>query len=273
MRSFSLNAQDSALLLFALSLLMGQTSSAAGLEEFDKAATKNSEKKQESTYKAKVPRNDDDDCSVESVCDLGNRVVSWFIDLSMQPFLMLAQSSMARMHGSGTESNPGYEKRKPGDRDIPGISLELNYQSAEDSVYGVESKAEFGYGPAAFRVREIHYIQSAPVALLDLRHYHALLRGSFQSSQLNLGLGQIVLDGVNRNSGPSQLVQLTLFPSKNYEVSGIYIQSEINGNYIREYDGSFGIGDGGISVRGGYKVNETGGQTIHGPYLGLSWRY
>jgi hypothetical protein len=251
-----------------------QNIQADSLDEFEKAATKNHEeheKKESGNHSG-----DDDDereCGIDIGCSLTDEIGRFVGDVITAPFRVMAKSSVERTRGSVSESGFEYTKRLPHDRDIPIVELNTAYQAADDSINGVETKAEVGYGPVGLEYRNMNYDQDAPPGHLELSHYHVLLRGSFQTFQLNIGIGRATIDGVNHNSGNSQLAQIMFFPSKRMEFGASYISNQINGNGIREYDGYAGVGLNGFAMRAGYRSNKVGSNEIRGPYLGLTWRY
>jgi hypothetical protein len=248
---------------------------AGDLASFEKAATRQGD---DGNRKRGASQQDgarsSDSCDRSFSCQLVGALVEPVFKLAFLPFALMGSSSLERQSGEKADKPGGLRKREKHDRDIPNLALDFNYQRAEGDIDGVESRVEIGWAPVGLQVKNIHYRQDDPAAALDFTHVHALWRGSFAVGQINLGLGKLMLDGQDYHSGSSSLVQISAFPTRHLavDVSGIF--SDINDNDIAEYDGSVAFGNGrGHALRAGYKVQKTSGETLHGPYLGLSWRY
>lgn len=255
-------------LIFIASLLLSSSHAvfASSLGDFERAAT------QQNTRVDNKDEEDSEECSDEIVCS----IVSGIFNAIFSPlFSSSDESDSERSSRQYDYSEPQADtEHVPGSRDNPMLAADLSYQQAEDHVYGVESRAEAGIGLLGVQVKNLSYRQEEPSTSLSMTHIHLLLRQGFGIARVNAGLGTAMLDGSTHSSGSSWTLQMGVYPSEHVSVEGSYIGNAINGNSVDEYDGSIAFGSKqGYALRAGYKLNQAGGETIRGPYLGFSWRY
>lgn len=265
--------------LLTITLLILPLAARADLGSYEQAATKRQIENPApppSTQKT-APAKDcnDPDNSKNIDCEM-NRLALGVMEglltaIAMIPVAM-AGSSVERESGN---PKTGVDKRHAHDRDIPHLALDLNWHDvdAAQDIRGGEARIEMGKGPLSVEASVLRYRQREPAATLDISHLHLLLRGTAQVAQLNLGVGAVIMHGRDDNSGPSVLAALSIFPTDRLSLDTRWTGGWINGSLSNEYDLALGWGMHGYAVRAGYRYNVAADESLHGPYIGLAWRY
>ena len=94
-----------------------------------------------------------------------------------------------------------------------------------------------------------------------------------ESFQINVGVGSILLNGQNHNSGLSFTAPIFIYPNQTYGFRLYPTWSFINGNEIDDYDGSIEFVHKYYSLRLGYRRSGTNEKVLGGPYVGFTVFY
>lgn len=167
-----------------------------------------------------------------------------------------------------------WELRKKGDPDLPFVRFDLNYQRVRSNIYGWDGRLEGGYGPFALSARHTRYREKDPGDRLYITNIHSLYRISFSPSvELGLGMGAIIMRGEEQHSGFSVTYPLNVYPIRYLGLRFVPTWSWIAGNTISDYDLAASFVYRYCSLRIGYRWLLVGGETIDGPYFGVSVYY
>lgn len=182
--------------------------------------------------------------------------------------------SLARVRGT---DDPFYNQlgfRELGDPDLPYLAADLGFQWVHPDITAIDARAEIGYGPFGFEVRDTHYDEQHPRDNLDVLHLHGLYRISgSRSFQFGLGLGAVVLAGHDTHSGFSLTMPVSVTPWRHWGARLTPTWSWVAGNQINDYDVSVDYIQRLYSLRAGYRTNSVGTESLHGPYVGASYHY
>ena len=218
---------------------------------------------------------DDDDDDDESFLEF---IFGEFIEVIVEVLFMEielgAKMSLARVDGEAEHEIGEVEIRRTGEPTLPFLQYEHNYFKVSSDIDARENGLELGYGPIGFSCRQTDYREKNPSDELTLNHYHLLFRISPSSSgELGLGIGSLVMDGNDDNSGFSITFPIKLYPSDSWGVRFKPTYSWINGNSIDEYDLSLAYTIRYASIQLGYRFLEAGGKELNGSYLGFAVHY
>lgn len=244
----------------AMLCLMASTRGGAGtLAGFEKVATQQSDPPRASV--SRETANDDDDYWPLVVLDIVGDIISYGGRLSLDR----------------VRSDPGFSGISPreiGSPDLPFFRVDLGYQDLESGVEAFDGRLEAGYGPAGLQYRLTHLQQGHTHEQLGLSYIHGLYRISASDAfEFGIGLGQISLDGEARNSGASLTVPINIYPLREVGLRLVPTWSDMNGNSIRDYDGSVAYVKKYFSVRLGYREIQSHQEELRGPYAGVSFHY
>jgi hypothetical protein len=164
--------------------------------------------------------------------------------------------------------------RRAGEALLPFARVDAAYQLVESDVDAWDLRAELGFGPFAVQVRETHYDEGEPDNDLDLVQAHFLWRMTvIKQLEIDAGLGGIVVDGKDTNSGVSGTLPILIHP---WDFIGLEFRpswSSVNDNTVSDYDLSLLAGWRFISARAGYRWTNSGGSSLNGPIFGLAARW
>lgn len=165
-------------------------------------------------------------------------------------------------------------RRRAGEAVLPFVRADAAYQLVESDVDAWDVRAEVGFGPFAVQGRETHYDEAKPDDDLDLVQAHFLWRMTVvQQLEIDAGIGGVVVDGEETNSGVSGTLPILIHP---WDFLGLELRpswGSVNDNTISDYDLSLLAGWRFISARAGYRWTKSGGSSLNGPIFGLSARW
>ncbi len=163
--------------------------------------------------------------------------------------------------------------RAVGEGVIPYARVDGSYNRVGDDIHAADTRVEIGYGPFGFEVRQMHYTESDPDTVLDVKQYHALYRMSAgKYVEIDLGYGRLDLVGVSHNSGGSWTLPILIHPSTRFGIEYRPSWASINGNSVSDQELAISLGDRFWAVRGGYHWLESPADRLSGPFIGLSLR-
>jgi hypothetical protein len=231
---------------------------AGPLGDFEKVATQQSDQQARDRHDA---TNDDDDNWPFVVLDMIGEVVSYG-----------GRLSLARVQGDSDFSQ--LTPREIGSPDLPFFRFDFGYQDLESGVEAFAGRVEAGYGPVGLQYHLTHLRQGSTHEHLDLSYIHGLYRVSPSDAfEFGIGLGQVLLEGEARNSGASVTLPINIYPLREFSIRLVPTWSDINGNSIRDYDGSVAYVQKYFSVRVGYREVRSHQELLRGPYAGVSFHY
>ncbi|UCG59105.1 MAG: hypothetical protein JSU70_06270, partial [Phycisphaerales bacterium] len=126
-------------------------------------------------------------------------------DIFLFSLIQPGRASWARATDDATRlANLDLDAREPGDPLIPFVRFDAAYQDVESDVEALDYRVQVGYGPIGFELNHTRYWEQVPSDRLDIYRLYGLYRLSFGNMiEADLGLGAIILDGDERNTGVS----------------------------------------------------------------------
>lgn len=175
----------------------------------------------------------------------------------------------------GTGPQPPGFLREPGETLIPFLAVDINRQNVESDVTATDVRAEVGWAMFGAQWRHTRFEEKFPSDHLDLDQAHLLYRMSFSPRlETDIGIGVLVLDGNNYNSGSSMTVPIRFRANDWISMEFRPAWGRINGNSISDYDVSVTVTRRHAGLRIGYRdVDSGGGNELKGPYAGVSFQY
>lgn len=162
---------------------------------------------------------------------------------------------------------PAREPREWGEGLLPVVRADTAYQWAGGDVRAVDAAVEAGFGPLAAQFTRRRFEERQPDDEMTLRRWHVLYRMSFGAGvEVDMGLGQLILDREQRTDRFSFTVPLLFHPAPGCGIEFRPAWSED----ISEYDLGLLAGWKFVSLRAGYRWLHDPGETLEGPYAGLS---
>jgi len=168
----------------------------------------------------------------------------------------------------------GVRPRREGEALIPVLRIDVTYQNAGSDITAWDYRFEAGYGPVGFQMRRTVYDENAPAASLEVFEYHALYRMSAGSKlEVDLGVGAMILNGLQSNNGYSVTVPILYHPTDFYGLEFRPVWSSINENDIQDFDLAVLFGWRYASVKAGYRWLRSPHQSLDGPEIGIALRW
>ncbi len=209
---------------------------AGKLEDFEKDATKKQERSagQNSGRGSHADRSDRG--SLFDFLDFSAAVGTIITEGGMNSWDRVA-SEAAITARPRKEGSPPLERRQLGEALIPFVRLDTSYQHVESDIHALDARLELGYGPFAVSARNTHYKEDDPDDRLDVREIHLLYRMSFGNSvEVDLGVGQLTIDGKGKNSDISFSLPILFHPKEWLGIEFRPAWAHINENAIQDYD-------------------------------------
>lgn len=169
---------------------------------------------------------------------------------------------------------PGF-LREPGETLIPFFAVDVNRQNVESDVTATDVRAEVGYAMFGAQWRHTRFEEKFPADRLSMDQAHLLYRMSFSPRlETDFGIGVLVLDGNNYNSGSSMTLPIRFRVNHWISMEFRPAWGRINGNQISDHDISVTLTRRHAGLRIGYRdVDSGGGNELKGPYAGVSFQY
>lgn len=172
--------------------------------------------------------------------------------------------------GYGGEGGDRGDARENGELLIPYLRADMAYRPVDDDVIAREYQFELGYGAFAIHYNASRYEETDPPDKLDLRYVFGVYRMSlFSGSELDLGLGELVVNGNEDHSYTAFTMPFRIQPDQRigFEFRPIWASN------INDYDAAVLVGGQYLSLKAGYRWVETYGQSLNGSYIGVSLHY
>ena len=167
----------------------------------------------------------------------------------------------------------GLSPRKKGEALLPFIRLDTGFQYVDSDIDALDFRLEVGAGPFGAQFRQTHYDERIPVDELDIKQWHLMTRMSAKYLEVDLGLGSMIIEGNNTNSGFSFTLPILFHPKDFAGVEFRPAWAFINDNTIQDYELTLSLGWQYISFRIGYRWMCSPHVSLSGPLAGLSLRY
>lgn len=171
--------------------------------------------------------------------------------------------------------------RTSGEAKIPHARFDVSYQRISANISAKDFRLTLGYGPFAFQINQTQYSEKKPDDTLDLTRVYLAYRMAFSLTQLDIGLGRMTINGNNT----TQKLYFTM-PIR-FHISA-YIKREFKldwrsnigvefkpawTNSINDYDLGFFYDFRYMSIKTGYRWLSAGGESLNGPYAGITLYY
>lgn len=162
---------------------------------------------------------------------------------------------------------PGFTTRQWGEGLIPYVRTDAAYHWVESDVYARDFSMEAGFGPMAFRFNRTGYEEDHPDDDLTVTRLYGVYRMSFGAGwEVDVGVGTFSVEGDDENDSLSVTVPVLYHPLPG---SGFEFRPTWSDN-VQEYDFSVLGGWRFLSVKAGYHWMQSEGESLKGPYVGLS---
>ena len=162
-------------------------------------------------------------------------------------------------------------EREYGEPLIPFARLDLSVQNVRGDVTAFDSRAEFGFGPFGFQVRSTRYKEDEPDDSIEVFQLYWLYRMSAGPYfEADIGLGSLMLDGVERHEGFSFSLPITVRPTERIGFEFRPAWANLNGIGVEDYDLALSLGGRYASLRIGYRWFMNWRSSLDGPYAGVS---
>lgn len=166
------------------------------------------------------------------------------------------------------------EPRDPGEPLIPFLRVDAAYQDVESDVDALDYRVQIGYGPIGFELNQTRYEEDEPSDHLDVYRLYGLWRLSYgQRVEIDLGLGGIIVEGDERNSGFSWTIPVLVQPLDWLLVEFRPMWSRVDGSRIDEYELGALFNWNFVAIKAGYRWTHSPSESLDGPFVGLSLRY
>jgi hypothetical protein len=200
--------------------------------------------------------------------NLANYFISGLVETPMQ-------ISWARVTGDANRlAELDCDLRKPGEPLLPFIRLDASYQAVESDVEAFDYRIQVGYGPIAFELNQTRYAEEEPSNQLDLYRLYGLFRLSYGNKiEVDLGLGGVVLQGNEKNSGFSTTLPILVHPCDWLIVEFRPMWSNMHGSDIEEYELGLLFNWDFAAIKTGYRWTHSPNESLDGLFIGLSIRY
>ncbi|MDD5057589.1 MAG: hypothetical protein PHQ60_06930 [Sideroxydans sp.] len=187
------------------------------------------------------------------------------MELTMNMFAAGGASSLQRLDQGAGES----PYRNKGEPVIPFARYDFAYQQVSSDITAHVNRFEGGYGPAALLLEDYTFNESAPSATLDIKRQMVLYRMSVGQHEVDLGLGQSTIVGMQRTSISAVSVRVRFMLGENISID----VNPVWGDGMDDYELAlhYGMQYGALKI--GYRSLNTPGASLSGPFAGLALYY
>lgn len=262
------------LVLVAATCFYGQAR-AGKLEDFERDATRDRSEDRRDDSGRDDPWGEDDYDYLPSGKAVHDPVDRFFSGMFSGLLIVPGQASWARAaNDTPTLSQWNLAPRVPGDPFIPLIRMDAAYQAVESDVEALDGRLQLGYGPLAFEFNGTWFQEEDPSARLEIYHLYGLYRLSYgQNVEIDLGVGGIILDGEELNTGASLTIPFLVRIRDWLLVEFRPAWSEVNDTRIDKYELDVLFNWRSVALKTGYRWLESPNESLNGPFVGLSIRY
>ncbi len=156
---------------------------------------------------------------------------------------------------------------------LPTIRFEPSYQYLIGNIHGVSGKAEAGYLMFGVDGEYLRYFEQ-DASDLTIISGHFLLRTMFaRLIGVNIALGVKSLWGTRRHTGFDFGFPFYVYFNKHIIFDILPYIAIIRGHNVYDIDSGLSYKYRFIGARAGYRVVYTGGQTLHGPKVGIFFQW
>ncbi len=257
------------LLCVSVTFILSTTIMAGTLDEFEKNTSKKKAKKASSTSSSKTTSSSGDkhrhhhhDDSPSLYQDYAGSAITSFMYHS---FFIGGLTSHHRLSGE-EDREFGLMPREGGDIAIPFARVDVAFREVSSEIDSMDYRLELGYGAFAFRYEQSRY-EEEPDDELDLIRWQGVYRMSFSEKvELDVGLGQLTIDGNNSDSRFAFSLPLMLRPT---ELLGIEIRPSWSED-VTDYDVGILLSRHYVSLKAGYRWVTSRDVSLDGPYAGIA---
>lgn len=159
--------------------------------------------------------------------------------------------------------------RLPGDALLPFARVDLSAQAVESDIEAEDLRVEGGYGPFGVHGDMTRFRESSPEDDLELTRILALYRMSYGSRvEVDVGLGTLTLDGGSTTTRLACSLPFLICPNARWAVEFRPMWSD----RVSDYDLAVLWTRSYVALKAGYRWLDSPGESLDGPYAGLSFR-
>ncbi len=253
---------------FGLFVILPHPVFAGKLDDFEQDATEEEDEKDEGWLSFEDEEEEDDDSFVEDI--LGGIFHILFSGTDDEED---ERNTLQPRERGGQPSGEPVElpSRHPL---LPVFMVDGAYQNVDSDVGALDTRIELGISVFAAQGRFTWYFEDAPSDELGMHQLHGLFRLPFgERLKVGVGVGALILDGNNQNSGFSMTTPLLFSVNKTVGLEFRPTWSWVNENRLDDYDVSLSLNDGFTALRVGYRSVQSEHESLNGPYAGFSVKF
>jgi hypothetical protein len=233
------------------------------LYKFEKSVQPSPPENRQSEHHANRSHNNEHDDGFGS--ELGASFAQAMMELTMNMFAAGGVSSLQRLdHGAGEALH-----RNEGEPMIPFARYDFAYQHVSSDITAHVNRFEGGYGPAALLLEDYTFNESSPSATLNVQRQMVLYRMSVGQHEVDLGLGQSTIAGMQRTSISAVSVRVRFMLGENISID----VHPVWGDGMDDYELAlhYGMQYGALKI--GCRSLNTPGASLSGPFAGFALYY
>lgn len=179
----------------------------------------------------------------------------------------------ARMEVKSFDVAEFHEKKETGSPITPFFRADYSYSWAASDITADNYFVELGYRMFSVDFLQTHYCEKDPDDTLDLTRIYCQLRFvATEIVEFDIGLGGIVIDGEDSNSGGYYGLALRLYPDRKIGGELRLFGATVNEAEITDLDIGLFLGFDYFLLKTGYQLVSSGDDDIGGFYVGASVR-
>lgn len=245
------------------SLVPSQGTDASELRSFEKSvrsATKEKEQKKPRTESSHDRKHDD---------GIGHELAEEFADGLMNVAMdFLSDGGRSTLQRLDPETDYAV-RRKEGEPLTAFVRYDFGYQRVSADITARFNRLEGGYGPVALFLENYAFNESSPASSLNIKRKMLLYRMSDNEVEIDIGLGQSVITGVERTVINAVPVRFRVLFSESISMD---VMASWGGG-MDDYEMAMHLGRQFGAVKVGYRSLHSAGPSLGGPFAGVAFYF